>query len=51
MIDMKSVDYFTRETFINNDALFMEWLDKMFLIVSKEKEDLELFESNRTMYS
>ena len=48
---MKPVDYFTRDAFINDDALFLEWLNKMFLMVSEEKEDLELFESNRTMQS
>ena len=46
---MKPVDYFTRGTFINDDALFLEWLDEMFLMVSEEKEDFELFESNRMM--
>ena len=50
-IDTKPVNYFTRETFIEDDALFMEWLDKMFLMVSEEKEDLKLFELNRMMQS
>lgn len=50
-IYMKPPDYFNRETMMVDQALFLEWLDKMFLMVSKDDENSELFEASQMMQS
>lgn len=36
-IDMKPTDYFSRETMMEDNTLFLEWLYKILLMVLEEK--------------
>ena len=42
-IDMKPVNYFNQETRVQEDELYLNWLDKISAMMDKDMEDAELF--------